>query len=88
MDFLLLFYFRFDFPNIAFHSIFCAFRLRPAFVVGIPVAFANLRFADVIPKARFQLKPLNDIEPPSFFSMYASGEAAVNTLPAALPPGQ
>ena len=30
--------------------------LRPCFVVGIPVAFAIFRFADVTPKARFQLK--------------------------------
>jgi hypothetical protein len=31
------------------------FLCRPAFVVGIPVAFAILRFALVIPSARFQL---------------------------------
>ena len=29
---------------------------RPVLVVGIPVAFAILRFADVMPNARFQLK--------------------------------
>ena len=32
------------------------FLCRPAFVVGIPVAFTILRFALVIPRARFQLK--------------------------------
>ena len=36
---------------------FCAFRFRPALVVGIPVALAILRFALVIPTARFQLNP-------------------------------
>lgn len=29
-----------------------AFALRPLRVVGIPVAFAKLRFADVMPSAR------------------------------------
>lgn len=41
----------------AVHSVLCIFRLRPAFVVGIPVARAIRCFADVIPTARFQLKP-------------------------------
>jgi hypothetical protein len=45
------------FPKIAFHSVRWALRLRPCFVVGIPVAFAILRFALVIPNARFQLNP-------------------------------
>lgn len=32
-------------------------RLRPCFVVGIPVILANFDFALLIPSARFQLKP-------------------------------
>lgn len=31
-------------------------RIVPRFVVGIPVAFAIFRFADVMPNALFQLK--------------------------------
>ena len=37
-------------------KIFPTLLRRPAFVVGIPVALAILRFAFVMPKARFQLK--------------------------------
>lgn len=38
--------------------------LRPCFVVGMPVAFAILRFADVIPKRRFQENPNVFMIPP------------------------
>lgn len=37
-------------------SILPTLFLRPLRVVGIPVAFAILRFAVVMPSARFQLK--------------------------------
>lgn len=53
--------FFFEDPKSAFQSMLCAFRFRPAFVVGIPVALAIFRFALVIPNARFQLNPPNDI---------------------------
>ena len=39
--------------------------LRPCLVVGIPVAFATFLFAEVIPKARFQLKDRPGM--PAFF---------------------
>ena len=66
----LLFLFLFGFPNIAFHNVFCTFLFRPAFVVGIPVALAIFLFALVIPKARFQLKPPNDMYYSSHSSLY------------------
>ena len=43
-----------------------AFCLRPDFVVGTPVNFAQLRFAFVMPSARFQLKDSPGI---SFFRL-------------------
>lgn len=57
-----LYFFLFGFPTSAFHIMLCALRFRPALVVGIPVAFAIFRFALVMPRARFQLKPPSDIE--------------------------
>jgi hypothetical protein len=45
------------FPKNAFQRRLFALRFRPAFVVGIPVAFAIFRFAPLIPTARFHEKP-------------------------------
>lgn len=41
----------------SFQNIAPTLRCRPDFVHGIPVARETLRFAFVIPSARFQLKP-------------------------------
>ena len=48
-------------PSNSFRSVLWALRLRPAFVVGIPVALAIFRFALDKPDARFQLNPPKDI---------------------------
>ena len=45
------------YPKNAFQKRLFAFRLRPAFVVGMPVAFAIFRFAPEMPTARFTEKP-------------------------------
>lgn len=44
----------------------------PLFVVGIPVAFAILRFAFVIPKARFQLNDRPGMPDFFFFAIFPS----------------
>ena len=60
--------FFFGVPNIDFQRILCAFFFLPDFVVGMPVAVAIFLFALVIPSARFQLKPPNDIiMPPELY---------------------
>lgn len=69
---------RFYFPKMSFQSVRWAFRLRPLLVVGIPVALANLRFADVMPRARFQLNPKAILYPsPSYlvYALLAGGQA-------------
>jgi hypothetical protein len=48
-------------------SIFPSLFRLPCFVVGIPVALAILRFAEVIPNARFQLKDRPGIFREDFF---------------------
>lgn len=58
-------------PPASFHlmpSSLPSLFLRPCFVVGTPVAFATFLFADVIPRARFQLKDRPGM-PDFFFAM-------------------
>lgn len=49
-------------------------RFLPDFVVGMPVAFATLRFALEMPVARFQLKPGITL----FFDMFVTSSHIVH----------